>query len=262
MGPLPTFLNNAIEINKLRSFKIAHALDSFTIREGLWATDSASLYFIRIKIYYLFQNGLIAQRKCLGVVVKYDESISNAEFQILRVSNFRSRKNPPFPKKSEAWVPFIILSLRTVCPTLRASAETALPCSSAESWSSSVSGSSQRTTCPSLNEWVTRSPALTFSFHARDPDFLSLCRNSSSGCRRDHWLASLSRFSRHWMVTPSGCKAAAERTIQSPESVLRSVFISFRSSSNTARSCAKASFPSSSYRSSILRALQHRAVRS
>lgn len=92
MGPLPTFLNNAIEINKLRSFKIAHALDSFTIREGLWATDSASLYFIRIKIYYLFQNGLIAQRKCLGVVVKYDESISNAEFQILRVSNFRSRK--------------------------------------------------------------------------------------------------------------------------------------------------------------------------
>ncbi|MGI9738005.1 hypothetical protein, partial [Pseudomonas aeruginosa] len=25
-------------------------------------------------------------------VVKYDESISNAEFQILRVSNFRSRK--------------------------------------------------------------------------------------------------------------------------------------------------------------------------
>lgn len=92
MGPLPTFLNNAIEINKLRSFKIAHALDSFTIREGLWATDSASLYFIRIKIYYLFRNGLIAQRKCLGVVVKYDESISNAEFQILRVSNFRSRK--------------------------------------------------------------------------------------------------------------------------------------------------------------------------
>lgn len=171
-------------------------------------------------------------------------------------------RNPPFPKKSEAWVPFIILSLRTVCPTLRASAETALPCSSAESWSSSVSGSSQRTTCPSLNEWITRSPALTFSFHARDPDFLRLCRNSSSGCRRDHWLASLSRFSRHWMVTPSGCKAAAERTIQSPESVLRSVFISFRSSSNTARSCAKASFPSSSYRSSILRTLQHRAVRS
>lgn len=106
--------------------------------------------------------------------------------------------------------------------------------------------------------------ALTYgSFtSARDPDFLRLCRNSSSGCRRDHWLASLSRFSRHWMVTPSGCKAAAERTIQSPESVLRSVFISFRSSSNAARSCAKASFPSSSNRSSILRTLQHRAVRS
>lgn len=190
------------------------------------------------------------------VLCKGQGSVSNPTY--LR-SNPR---NPPFPKKSEAWVPFIILSLRTVCPTLRASAETALPCSSAESWSSSVSGSSQRTTCPSLNEWVTRSPALTFSFHARDPDFLRLCRNSSSGCRRDHWLASLSRFSRHWMVTPSGCKAAAERTIQSPESVLRSVFISFRSSSNTARSCAKASFPSSSYRSSILRTLQHRAVRS
>ncbi|MFW7264118.1 hypothetical protein, partial [Pseudomonas juntendi] len=70
---------------------------------------------------YLFQNGLIAQRKCLGVVVKYDESISNAEFQILRVSNFRSRKIPPvktpqtpFPGNSKALVRFITLSMRIV----------------------------------------------------------------------------------------------------------------------------------------------------
>ncbi len=52
------------------------------------------------------------------VLCKGQGSVSNPTY--LR-SNPRK---PPFPKKSEAWVPFIILSLRTVCPTLRASAET------------------------------------------------------------------------------------------------------------------------------------------